>query len=149
MVKRQNKEMHHPPPVAAASAVLLSTVPYAMERITSRNGDVSSERRGTAWVTEEGVGALAYSGKLMRPSPLPPTVRSVMREVERSLALFDEVRPYDGEGVEGGKGGDEGRQNTPTPTGWYRRERAQKRIGDENGRGDGRCKYIYKYIPDN
>ena len=62
-------------------------------------------------MTEEGVGGLAYSGKLMRASPLPPTVRSVMREVERSLALFDEVQPYvvvDGEGVEGGKGGGEG-----------------------------------------
>ena len=62
-------------------------------------------------MTEEGVGALAYSGKLMRPSPLPPTVRSVMRAVERSLAHFDEVRPYvvvDGEGVVGGGGGGEG-----------------------------------------
>ena len=59
-------------------------------------------------MTEEGVRALAYSGKLMRPSPLPPTVRSVMRELERSLAHFDEVRPYvvvDGEGVVGGGGG--------------------------------------------
>ena len=53
------------------------------------------------------VGALAYSGKLMRASPLPPTVRSVM-------TFFDEVRPYvvvDGEGggegedAEGGGGG--------------------------------------------
>ena len=46
------------------------------------------------------VGALAYSGKLMRASPLPPTVRSVM-------TFFDEVRPYvvvDGEG--GGEGED-------------------------------------------
>ena len=58
-------------------------------------------------MTEEGVGALAYSGKLMRASPLPPTVRSVM-------TFFDEVRPYvvvDGEGggegedAEGGGGG--------------------------------------------
>ena len=34
-----------------------------------------------------------------------------MKEVEISLALFDEVRPYivvDGEGVEGGKGWGEG-----------------------------------------
>ena len=66
-----DEEMHHPPPNAAASALLLSAVLFAIERITSRNGDVSSERRGTAWVTEEGVGALAYSGKLMRPSPRP------------------------------------------------------------------------------
>ena len=63
--------MHHPPPVAAASAVLLLTVPFAIERITSRNGDVLSERRGTEWVTEEGVGAMAYSGKLMRACPPP------------------------------------------------------------------------------
>ena len=59
-------------------------------------------------MTEEGVGALAYSGKLMIPSPLPPTVHSVMREVEISLAHFDKVRPYvvvDGEGVVGGGGG--------------------------------------------
>ena len=60
--------MHHPPPVVAASTVLLSTVPFAIERITSRNGDVSLERRGWAWVTEAGVGTLAYSGKLMRAS---------------------------------------------------------------------------------
>ena len=74
-------------------------------------------------MTEEGVGALAYSGKLMRPSPLPPTVRSVMREVERSLAHFDEVRPYivvDGKGSwEAGAGAEtrmkkEAREGTST-----------------------------------
>ena len=38
-------------------------------------------------MTGEEVGALAYSGELMRPSPLPPTVRSVMRLPELAIRL--------------------------------------------------------------
>lgn len=35
------------------------------------------ERRQTAWLAEPGIGALAYSGKLMPPSPFTPAVTSI------------------------------------------------------------------------
>lgn len=51
-------------------------------------GKVVKERRRTAWITQPGseIGALAYSGKLMPPSPMPEAVRGV-RDVW-ALGLF-------------------------------------------------------------
>ena len=62
-------------------------IPFNFDSIVTRSGTTVIERRGTAWVAEEGIGALAYSGKLMRPRSLPDVVRLAMRETER--AIFD------------------------------------------------------------
>lgn len=75
----------------AAVERLLSQIPFNFDTITTRDGSLVEERRGTAWVADEGVGSLAYSGKLMTPnSPLPPIVSAAMREVERGLAVYDD-----------------------------------------------------------
>jgi hypothetical protein len=37
--------------------------PSSEETITTRQGTSVTERRGTAWIAKEGIGALAYSGK--------------------------------------------------------------------------------------
>lgn len=63
-------------------------IPFLFDTITTRTGASVTERRGTAWVTEPGIGALAYSGKLMPPtSPLPPIVQSTMRLVETATDM--------------------------------------------------------------
>jgi alkylated DNA repair dioxygenase AlkB len=66
--------------------ILQKEIPFSFDTIVTRTGTAVKERRGTAWVTEPDIGALAYSGKLMAPtSPLPPTVSQTMRLVERAL----------------------------------------------------------------
>jgi hypothetical protein len=64
---------------------LLQSIPFHFDTIVTRTGSSVTERRGTAWVAEEGIGALAYSGKLMPPSPVPSLVRSIMRAVEQAI----------------------------------------------------------------
>lgn len=64
---------------------LQQSIPFHFDTIVTRRGDRVLERRGTAWVAEEGIGALAYSGKLMSPSMIPPLVRRIMEEVERAI----------------------------------------------------------------
>jgi alkylated DNA repair dioxygenase AlkB len=66
---------------------LLQEIPFARDTIVTRQGTSVVERRGTAWVAAPGVGALAYSGKLMAPQPLPTLVQSLMRAVEQRLGL--------------------------------------------------------------
>eukprot|EP00571_Detonula_confervacea_P016050 CAMPEP_0172307882 /NCGR_PEP_ID=MMETSP1058-20130122/8645_1 /TAXON_ID=83371 /ORGANISM="Detonula confervacea, Strain CCMP 353" /LENGTH=630 /DNA_ID=CAMNT_0013020179 /DNA_START=107 /DNA_END=1999 /DNA_ORIENTATION=+ len=61
---------------------LLQSIPFNFDTLTTRTGDSVIERRGTAWLAEEGIGALAYSGKLMRPAEVPEAVREAMREME-------------------------------------------------------------------
>lgn len=80
-------------------SLLLQSIPFQFDTITTRTGDAIQERRQTAWVTEQSIpnkqiGALAYSGKLMPPHPLPSIVRKAMRLVERSV--LDETS-YDNE----------------------------------------------------
>lgn len=64
---------------------LRQSIPFKYDTIVTRHGDSVTERRGTAWVAEEGIGALAYSGKLMPPSPMPPLVRCLMEQVESAV----------------------------------------------------------------
>jgi len=64
---------------------LLESIPFNFDTLTTRNGESVIERRGTAWLAEEGIGALAYSGKLMRPSELGVVVLEIMRDIERCL----------------------------------------------------------------
>ncbi len=61
----------------------IKSIPFNFDTLTTRTGDSVIERRGTAWVAEEGIGALAYSGKLMRPMIIPTTVRETMRAIEQ------------------------------------------------------------------
>jgi alkylated DNA repair dioxygenase AlkB len=66
-------------------ARLQAVIPFQFDTIVTRHGEIVTERRGTAWVAEAGIGALAYSGKLMVPSPIPPLVRRIMRQVEEAI----------------------------------------------------------------
>ena len=45
-------------------------IPFAQAELLTADGRRVRERRQTAWLAEEGIGALAYSGKLMNPSPM-------------------------------------------------------------------------------
>jgi len=60
----------------------IRSIPFNFDTLTTRTGESVIERRGTAWLAEEGIGALAYSGKLMRPTNVPENVRQVMRDIE-------------------------------------------------------------------
>lgn len=64
---------------------LLKVIPFRKDTITTRQGTSVRERRGTAWIAAPGIGALAYSGKLMPPQPLPTLASDVMRCIERQL----------------------------------------------------------------
>jgi hypothetical protein len=69
---------------------LLNDIPFNFDTISTRDGSMIKERRGTAWVTDDGIGSLAYSGKLMNSHPLPLIVSKVMRRVEQSIIDNDE-----------------------------------------------------------
>eukprot|EP01082_Thalassiosira_pseudonana_P010640 g9514.t1 g9514 contig37:120461-120895(+) len=62
---------------------LLLDIPFNFDTLTTRTGNEVIERRGTAWLAESGIGALAYSGKLMRPAEVLTLVREIMREMEQ------------------------------------------------------------------
>jgi len=62
---------------------LLESIPFNFDTLTTRNGESVIERRGTAWLAEEGIGALAYSGKLMRPDKVGGLAREIMRDIEQ------------------------------------------------------------------
>ena len=64
-------------------STLRDAIPFNFDTIVTRTGSEVIERRGTAWVADEGIGALAYSGKLMKPQVLPDIVSSAMRATER------------------------------------------------------------------
>ena len=61
----------------------IRSIPFNFDTLTTRTGDSVIERRGTAWLAEGGIGALAYSGKLMRPMDIPIAVRETMRDIEQ------------------------------------------------------------------
>lgn len=70
---------------SSAAATLHDAIPFKFDTITTRTGAVVVERRSTAWLAEPGIGALAYSGKLMAPQEVPPVVKKVMRATESAL----------------------------------------------------------------
>ena len=51
-------------------SALRESVPFEQAELLTADGRTVRERRATAWLAEDGIGALAYSGKLMSPSPL-------------------------------------------------------------------------------
>ena len=74
---------------------LCQQIPFQKEIIVTRMGNAVTERRGTAWVASEGIGALAYSGKLMTPHPLPTVVERVMRHVESYISSIPQTSFFD------------------------------------------------------
>ena len=62
---------------------LLNSIPFNFDILTTRTGESVIERRGTAWLAEDGIGALAYSGKLMSPAMIGSDVRNIMRDMEK------------------------------------------------------------------
>jgi alkylated DNA repair dioxygenase AlkB len=77
-----------------AASTLRNAIPFSLDKIVTRSGAAVTERRGTAWVAEEGIGSLAYSGKLMPPRPIPDVVRDTMRLVERNVLDKDDPQPF-------------------------------------------------------
>lgn len=73
-----------------AASSLRDAIPFSFDTIVTMSGSRVTERRGTAWVAEEGIGSLAYSGKLMLPRPIPSVVHDTMRLVETNV-LHDTV----------------------------------------------------------
>ena len=71
---------------------LLESIPFNFDTLTTRNWESVIERRGTAWLAEEGIGALAYSGKLMRPADVGGVVREIMRDIEQTWCLEENVQ---------------------------------------------------------
>ena len=67
-------------------ADMLESIPFNFDTLTTRTGDSVVERRATAWLAENGIGALAYSGKLMPPQSVPGNVSGAMREIEQWCA---------------------------------------------------------------
>ena len=85
----QREPVFEAPPPEDIVEALRDSIPFQFDTIVTRSGSNVQERRGTAWVAEDGIGALAYSGKLMPPHALPTVVRKAMRHVERHV-LEDE-----------------------------------------------------------
>ena len=71
--------------------LLKQEIPFHHDVIVTRTGARVQERRATAWIAEEGIGALAYSGKLMIPEPVPPVVSRLMRHVENDCLVGQDV----------------------------------------------------------
>jgi hypothetical protein len=61
---------------------LIQQIPFQFDTIVTRGGASVTERRGTAWIADPDVGALAYSGKLMPPRPISPLIKRVISQVE-------------------------------------------------------------------
>ena len=63
---------------------LAAEVPFRAEKLVTRDGKRVDERRETCWMAEDGIGGLAYSGKVMSPAPFTPTVRRLRDAIEAS-----------------------------------------------------------------
>ena len=62
------------PPVSLSVQTLVEEVPFRAEQLVTRDGRRVDERRETCWMADPGVGGLAYSGKVMKPTPFTPAV---------------------------------------------------------------------------
>ena len=69
---------------------LAAEVPFRAEKLVTRDGKRVDERRETCWMAEPGVGGLAYSGKIMSPTPFTPAVSAIRDELfEETGEMFD------------------------------------------------------------
>ena len=59
------------------ASALQSEIPFVQQALLTADGRKVRERRHTCWMADEGIGALAYSGKLMEPSPMGSSARVV------------------------------------------------------------------------
>jgi len=81
---KKSKKSSSTVPVEQLTVELLAKeVPFKVEQLVTRDGARVDERRETCWMADEGVGGLAYSGKVMRPTPFTPSVDALRRLVER------------------------------------------------------------------
>jgi alkylated DNA repair dioxygenase AlkB len=62
---------------------LRAELPLRADKLVTRTGETVVERRQTCWLSEPGIGCLAYSGKLMPPSPLTPHVLELRDDMLR------------------------------------------------------------------
>ena len=69
---------------ALDTARLYDEIPFSRDVLVTRNGANVMERRATCWMADEGVGALAYSGKLMQSVPFTPGVAAIRDAVARA-----------------------------------------------------------------
>lgn len=63
------------------------TVPFQAETIVTKSGKKVKERRETCWMADPGVGGLAYSGKIMTPTPFVGSVAAVRDELEALMGI--------------------------------------------------------------
>ena len=63
---------------------LRAEVKFRTEQLVTRDGTRVDERRQTCWMADDGVGGLAYSGKIMQPVPMTPVVAAVRDALEES-----------------------------------------------------------------
>ena len=57
-------------------------VTFKSDVLNTKDGRAVNERRETCWMTDKGIGGLAYSGKIMNPVPFTPTVDKVRNAIE-------------------------------------------------------------------
>lgn len=69
-------------------------IPFQFDTIVTRGGAAVTERRRTAWIANDGIGALAYSGKIMEPHPIPTVVKQIMEIVEDHVFENGRLRPF-------------------------------------------------------
>ena len=68
--------------------VLAKEVPFKAEKLVTRDGKRVDERRETCWMAEDGIGGLAYSGKVMSPTPFTPTIAKLRNLIEAETGEF-------------------------------------------------------------
>jgi hypothetical protein len=71
--------------------VLRNAIPFQKDVIITRKGSSVTERRGTTWVADEGNWALAFSGKLVAPNPIPDLVGRRYRTAPTEDVPADEL----------------------------------------------------------
>jgi alkylated DNA repair dioxygenase AlkB len=67
---------------------LAKEVPFKAEKLVTRDGKRVDERRETCWMAEDGIGGLAYSGKVMSPTPFTPTIAKLRNLIEAETGEF-------------------------------------------------------------
>ena len=67
---------------------LAKEVPFKAEKLVTRDGKRVDERRETCWMAEDGIGGLAYSGKVMSPTPFTPTIAKLRNLIEAETGEY-------------------------------------------------------------
>ena len=67
---------------------LLDEIVFNKELLVLRNGKHVLERRDTCWMAESGIGGMQYSGKVMNPKKIVPSVRRIRDIVENTTGQY-------------------------------------------------------------